>query len=187
MVKVSTYPAISSEKTTSELELLMIHDRPSHLWLDGEHYVKSKNRRARPGKVYHFLQFNRLLRVVDVIPSDEPVTEYSVDDAEATVVVEYLYELAGEPERVEYKREYDNTGTSYEPGFEYGPNQEYTISGQVEELLRYQVETPEALSMGDQAMVPFESTERTTTREPNSNQVNGEPAKVDENQRTLGE
>jgi hypothetical protein len=47
MVKVSTYPATSLEKTTSELELLMVHDRPSHLWLDGEHYERTPTRETK--------------------------------------------------------------------------------------------------------------------------------------------
>lgn len=157
MPRLSVYPPGELSKEEPAPRFLMLHTQPRQLWLKDEHYIETDNRRATPGKVYHFLEPNQLLRVVDILEADESITEYQVEDAHDTVVIEYLYDLNSQPSVVEFEYEHEIGGQTYPPGTEYGGKCDLAVKNQTEGMLRYQIETPEALSMGDIGMVPFES------------------------------
>lgn len=157
MPQISIYPPGELSEENPAPEFLMVHTRPRQIWIETDHYIETDTRRASPGKVYLFPEPNHLFRVVDILEAEESVTEYQVEDARDTVVIEYLYDLNGKSSVIDFNEEDDSDAGTYPPGTEYGGDCESTVENQTETMLRYQIETPEALSMGDVAMIPFES------------------------------
>ena len=135
----------------------MVHSGPRQIWIGTDNYIETDERQVKPGKIYLFPEPNQLFRVVDVLEGEKSVPESQVEDTRDTVVIEYLYDLNGKPSIVEYEHEYDIDGRTYPPGTEYGDGCDFTVENQTEGVPRRSIETTEALSMGDAAMIPFES------------------------------
>lgn len=127
-MQIVCHPPGEFDKTRSEPELLMINRR--HMWIDGEHYVRSDDRRAVPGKYYLVMNHELLVRVTGVTEAEESVTDYGVEDAEDTITYERLYSFPN-------------------------PGSVETESGEGS-MQRYQMESAQAISMGDVGSIPFE-------------------------------
>lgn len=155
MPQISAHPPDELATKDPSPDFLMTHTQPRQIWIGTNHYIETDERRATPGKVYLFPQLKQLSRVVDIIEADESTTEYQVEGSHDTVVVEHLYDLNGQPSVVEHKRVCEIQGRSYSPGTSYKGECELTIENQAEGILRYQIESPEALTMGDIPTIPF--------------------------------
>ena len=156
MTQILAYPKSALTKENPDPEFLMIDSQPRQIWVKNDHYLRTENRRANPGKIYHFQEFNQLLRVVDILEAEESVTKAQVENGRDTLVVEYLYELNGHPSKEEFTQEYEIEGEKYTPGTEYAGDCDFVVEGQTGGIQRYQVESPEALSMGDRPPVSYE-------------------------------
>lgn len=107
---------------------------PRHLWIAGNHYVETSDRRVKPGKVYSFVNRKEIVRVVDIEPADEPETQRGVERGNDTVTVKILYTFES------------SDGL-------YGPVKE---TRRVSEIQRHQLETDKPIKMGDGVPIPFE-------------------------------
>lgn len=162
MVTIDAYPPTELTEDRPDVDFLLVRADPKHIWMDGEHHVETDDRRAVPGKLYLFRQPQQLLRVVDIIEADDSSAEHGVEDAQDTVVIEYVYELAGTPSEPTFRDTDAGEWSHYDPGHEYGPDGEYTVQNATEGLKRYQLETTQALSMGDRPMVAFKRIDQST-------------------------
>lgn len=129
MPRIQIDPPNELNNPSPEPDFLMIHSNPTHVWIGDTHYIESNNRRAEPGKCYYLSEGKWFFRVLENQESNEdPVTEYGVENARDTVVVENVYQIDS-----------DN------------PQNNHT-----DEMSRYQLETHQALSMGDVPLTPFD-------------------------------
>lgn len=134
MPQIQVRPTNCLDETDPTPAFLQVFDTPRHIWFNGDHFVQTDDRRAEKNKYYwdpNGEQF--FLRVVDVTEKEDNEPDFGVEDAYDEIEIEILYESANDEPIPEDPRQ--------------------------KTANRYMVETEQAITMGADAMIPFEKTE----------------------------